>query len=568
VLLLCLAVGQVGCDPPKPIEGNTDTNPPVKVELSVAQAHSTKVKFLNRAVPAGVNFTPGNGQQAGHFSILESLGSGVALFDYDRDGHLDVFAPGGGTYNEEPRAIGLPPALFRNEGAWQFTNVTPTTRLTTPDFYTHGAHIGDYDNDGWPDILLTGYRGLALWRNLGDGTFDDVTDSAGLTERVWSTTAAWGDLDGDGLLDLYVTHYVDWSFQKHPLCFTENRQREVCSPGKFQGLVDAIYRNVGDGTFEDKTKGWGVDEAGMGLSVILADVDLDSHLDVYVANDTTPNLLYRNQGNGKLNEIGIISGTALSDSGTADGSMGIAVGDANRDGRPDLFVANYEAQFFALYQNLGETRFDHVSTRFGITNVGNLYVGFGTAFLDFDADGDEDLFVTNGHVMRQPSQSPEMQSPLVLENLSGAEFVNVSAQAGIYCQATHMGRGLAVGDIDGDGDQDLAVSHMNQPLALLSNETPLAGAWLRLRLIGTQSNRDAVGATVIVTTDRGVLFRQITGGGSYLSSSAPEIFIGLGNETIKTIEIRWPAGETDTIDELPANRSWIVRQNHIILPDP
>ena len=522
-------------------------------------AVTTAAWFVDVAQSAGIRFVPRNGQEAGHCSILESLGVGVALFDYDGDGQLDLFVPGGGEFGPNHDIRGLRPALFRHAGDWHFTEVTGPAGLAEAQFYSHGAVVGDYDGDGFPDLLITGYHGLYLYHNQGDGTFTEVSHQAGLSHDTWSTSAAWGDLDGDGNLDLYLVNYVDWSFDNDPVCGSSRHQRDVCSPTQFNAVPHRFFLGNGDGTFRDASQEVGLVEGGKGLGVVAADVDLDGHLDFYVTNDTTPNLLYHNDGHGHLQEIGLISGTAFSDTATADGSMGVDLGDYNLDGLPDLWVANFEDQTFALYRNEGNCVFQHVSGLTGISRTRGLYVGFGTVFFDFDLDGDEDIFVATGHVMYDPKNSSTRQHPLLFENLAGKQFVNVASQAGPYTQDVHVGRGVAVGDLDDDGRPDLAVSHTNEPIALLRNESKTAGHWLRGRLIGTRSQRDAGGARVRVQTGDRSQIRQVKGGSSFLSSSDPRLMFGLRDaRTVDVLEIAWPSGAKQTLRDVAVDQTVVV----------
>ena len=363
---------------------------------------NTSARFIDVTLQSGVTFTYRNGQEADNAAIVESLGGGVALVDYDGDGDMDLFFPGGGEFGPDQQIHGRPSALFRNDGGWRFTEVTQLAGVSRAPYYSHGIAAGDFDSDGFPDLLVTGYGGLQLFQNQGDGTFQEVSASAGLNDRLWSSSAAWGDFNGDGHLDLYVTHYVNWSFKNHPYCAGPKKgQREVCPPREYQPLPDTLYTSNGDGTFRDVSREVGLrvegEGLGKGLGVLLADVDVDGDLDIYVANDTVPNFLYRNNGQGHFDEVGLMSGTSLSESGTSDGSMGVDLGDFNLDGLPDLWVANYERESFALYRNEGNCNFQHVSQSVGLTDVGGVYVGWGTVFFDFDRDGDEDVFVSNGH---------------------------------------------------------------------------------------------------------------------------------------------------------------------------
>jgi hypothetical protein len=408
-------------------------------------------------------------------------------------------------------------------------------------------------------VLITGYHGLSLYHNLGDGTFSEVAQQAGLVSDTWSTSAAWGDMDRDGNLDLYLVNYVDWSFDKHPFCGPSPKQRDVCSPTEFNAVPHGFFLGCGDGTFRDASREVGLVEGAKGLGVVAADLDLDGDLDYYVTNDTTPNLLYRNDGQGHLEEIGLMSGSALSDNASADGSMGVDAGDFNLDGLPDLWVANFEDQTFALYRNDGNCVFQHVSGLTGISRTRGVYVGFGTVFFDFDLDGDEDLFVTTGHVMYHPKNSSQRQHPLLLENLAGKQFVNVASQAGPYLQSPHVGRGVALGDVDDDGRPDLAVSHTNEPISLLQNQTETTGHWLRLRLIGTRNHRDAIGARVLVRTGEIRQTRQVKGGGSYCSTSDLRLMFGLaGASRVDVLEVLWPSGARQTLRNLRADQTLVL----------
>lgn len=541
-----------GCDSTTPdpaLDADSGTGKSVAQDVtSVTEKVSTVIEFVEQSRANGIDFTYRNGEEAGHFSIVESLGGGLGLFDFNSDGLLDLIAPGGGKFEAGPKIVGLPPALFQNDGNWKFHEVSNEANVARAAFYSHGVAVGDHDNDGFPDFVITGYGGLVFYRNLGDGTFEELTQVAGLTDSLWSSSAAWGDIDGDGLLDLYVAHYANWSWQNHPFCpGPRENLREVCAPRNFDPLPDILYLNNGDGTFRDGSRAAGLSLEGKGLGVVLADVDLDGKLDIYVANDTVPNLLYKNLGDGKLSEVGMRSGASGSATGTADGSMGADLGDFNLDGLPDIWVVNFAPEAFALYRNEGNFLFTHVSQSYGVTAMGGLYVGWGTVFSDFDRDGDEDIFVSNGHVIRYPLDAPLLQKPLVLENDRGKRFANVAPAAGKYADTPHMGRGAALGDIDNDGDLDLAVNHTNEPVALLSNESQTQNGWVSLRLIGTRSSRDPVGAIVRVETSKGAQVRQLKGGTSYASSSDPRLFFGLGKSEIREITIRWPSGQTQTL---------------------
>ena len=547
----------------RPLPGGPPSKP---VGSGPGSTGTAIVQFVEKTEEAGIRFTPANGEEANQRTILETLGVGIALFDYDGDGDSDLFCPGGGTFSKQETIEGRAPVLYRNEGAWRFTDLTELAGLKDQTLYSHGAIVGDCDNDGFPDVLVTGYGGLRLYQNQGDGTFRERSHEAGLTLQSWSTSAGWGDFDLDGVLDLYVVNYVDWSFANNPYCGGHGAgQRDVCSPTRFNALPDVLYFGNGDGTFRDESSR--LSQTGKGLGVLVADLDVDGDLDIYVANDTTPNLLFQNDGRGNLTEIGLVSGAALSDTGRADGSMGLDLGDFDLDGLPDLWVANFEDQSFALYRNEGDCIFQHVSGLTGISQVGAVYVGFGTVFLDFDGDGDEDLFVTTGHVMHAARNATFRQTPLLYENRDAKRFANIASQAGKYMSTPHMGRGVAAGDVDGDGDLDLAISHTNEPISVLANESLSHPHWFAVHLIGLRSTREAIGARVDIWTDRGRQTRQVKGGSSYLSSSDRRLHFGLGDAAhVRRVEIHWPSGATQQLGEMPANQLLVVQEPNASAP--
>jgi hypothetical protein len=520
------------------------------------------MRFAAHTSDRGLDFAYQNDEQAGHFAIVESLGGGVALADFDGDGRLDLFAPGGGRYSGETELTGVPPVLYRARGDDSFTDVTQVAYAGAAPYYSHGAAAADYDNDGFTDVLVTGYGGLVLLHNTGDGTFVERAAAAQLSDRLWSSSAAWFDLNLDGTLDVYVAHYVNWSFMNNPPCDGPSPGlKEVCPPRRFEPLPDVLYTGNGEGTFTDGTAAAGLRVDGKGLGVVAADVDRDGDQDIYVGNDTVPNFLYRNRGDGTLEDLSLLSGTSLSDEGTPDGSMGVDVGDFDLDGQPDIWVANYERESFALYRNLGDCFFRHVSRPTGIMAAAGLYVGWGTVFSDFDHDGDEDIFASNGHVIRHPTNAPLHQKPLLFQNDAGRRFVNVAGAAGPYLTEAHVGRGVAAGDIDNDGDTDLALSPTNEPLALLEN-TSAGGHWLQLRLIGRHANRDALGAVVTLTPLSGPQqIRQIKGGGSYASTSDRRLNFGLGSRADPVrLTIDWPGGAEQQLADVGVDQELVVTE--------
>lgn len=568
--VLLLATAFLGCTPdaptatPKQAAGPKNAESTKVSERKSIEAVPSIAAFSDTAARAGINFTYHNGEESGHFAILESLGGGVGMIDYDNDGDVDLFVPGGGRYESEKKTVGLSPGLFRNHGGWQFSSESDAAGVTTAPWYSHGAAITDFDNDGFSDVLVTGYGGLLFFQNQGDGTFAEIAHEAGLSDALWSSSAACGDLDGDGNPEIYVAHYVDWAPDNNPFCpGPKPGLREVCPPRRFEPLPDTIYHNNGDSTFSDFTAKFQLRTDGKGLGVVMADVDLDGHTDVYVANDTVPNFLYRNNGDGTLEDASTKSGTSLSDSGTPEGSMGVDVGDYNLDGRPDIWVSNFERESIALYRSDGNFIFQHVSRSTGITAVGGLAVGWGTVFLDFDRDGDEDVFVSNGHVIRYPTNAPLRQTPLLFQNDPGPRFHNVAPGAGEYLQTPHMGRGVACGDLDNDGDQDLVVSCNNEPLVVLANNSGTNHS-LVIRLIGIRSNRDAVGAYVKVRVAPGQpeILRLVKAGGSYASSSDPRLFFGTGSsDFVSDVEIHWPSGVIQHLNGVSTQQTLVLRES-------
>lgn len=522
--------------------------------METATPATSNIKFVDITDSLGIEFAYQNDQQAETYAILESIGGGVAVWDYDLNGFADLLFPGGGSFTEGKQLAGLPSVLFSQVAAGQYVNQSLNSGIASSPYYSHGCSVADYDNDGFPDLVVTGYGGILCWHNQGDGTFEEVAQPSGLIDPSWSTSAGWGDLNGDGALDLYLAHYVDWSFENDPVCGDPSGTRDVCPPRQFTGLDDRVFFSNGDGTFRDASQEAGLVEKGKGLGVILGDVDGDLDLDIYVANDTTNNVLYLNDGKGNLQEAGLARGVAVDDQAVPNGSMGVDLGDFNADGLPDLWVANYESEAFALYKNIGKGQFLYASRETGVSAIGNLFVGFGTQFGDFDSDGDEDIIVTNGHVIHTPRHTTVKQLPLLLENQAG-QFQRLTFDKTNYLGQRHYGRGVVTDDLDNDGDLDLVFANCNERAAVLENQTQPQSQSLQIRLVGTESNRDGVGARLTFHTSNGDFSRFVTGGGSYLSQGSYVVHCGLPpGEEIQGITIHWPSGKTETETKLLLNQ--------------
>lgn len=571
----------------------TSVDPSAAVETATPVANNGPPLFEDITNSCGLSFTYRNGEEANHLSILESLGGGVGLIDFDGDGLLDVFLPGGGGYGPNKEIVGLPCKLFKNLGNGKFQDVTEKAGLTSlaggqPWFYSHGVAVGDYDRDGWPDLLVTGWRRVALFHNVPVDANDpskgrrfvDATAEAGLDSGItWATSAAFGDLDGDGYPDLYICQYVDWSFANHPPCNYNSTISDVCPPKVFNGLTHKVYRNDGKGKFVDVSAEAGLvpggKEASKGLGVVMVAIDGAGKPDIYVANDTTPKFLYRNMstpGAIKLKEVGLRSGAAFDEQGKPNGSMGMDAGDYDGSGRPSLFVTNYEQEQHGLYHNSkragdpntkqpADPFFEHQTIRSGIAEMGQKNVGWGTAFIDVDLDGWEDLFLVNGHAIRFPQGSTitRKQPPVLFHNIHG-RFKNISDRIGAYGKENHLARGVGFGDLDNDGRTDLVISHINDPVAILRGIGGAGCHWIGVTLLG-KDRADIVGARAELPVAGRTLTRFAKSGGSYLSSGDRRLIFGLGEATTTgPLTVTWPDGSKQQVEGLAIDRYNEVRQ--------
>ena len=481
-----------------------------------------------------------NGQEAGEHAIIESLGGGVGITDIDGDGWLDIVLPRGGSLRDRS-VTGFGTGLLRNRHG-RFTNTSAQAGLMVPSRFNHGVAETDLDHDGFRDLLITGYGGVQLFRNLGDGTFADVTKQSGLEDPFWSSSAAWGDFNGDQCPDVYVAHYVNWSFENNPACFAADRKtRDICPPRQFEGLDDAIFLSDGAGGFLNQSQPFGLPKGGKGLAVLAADIDQDHDIDIYVSNDTVANFLLLNDAGHGFTDVSQASGTSVSDRGTPDGSMSIDLGDYNGDGLGDLWVSNYERETFAIYRNQTGSFFRHVSDVTGISAVAGKFVGWGAAFCDVDLDGDEDVLTANGHVQYFPGHAPYLQRMLLFENQNGTHFIDVGGNSPDLT-VPRNGRGLSTGDLDRDGRPDMVVSQLNLPAVVFSNTSRSEDSFLNIEVIGTRSARHPVGAVVFASTALRKQWRSMKGGGSYASSFAPEAHFGIPAGQPPAVDVRWPDG--------------------------
>jgi hypothetical protein len=555
---------------PRPLR-QSDATPPDS-EAAVATPVPERPWFDNVTKAAGINFQHYDSATPMHY-IQETMGSGLAWIDYNGDGWPDLFCVQDGPVRPDgtPNPT-LTNRLYRNNGDGTFTDVTEEAGLVHTG-YGMGCAVGDYDNDGYDDLVVTYMGGVVLYHNEPDGKggrhFVDVTEKSGIRDPHWATSCGWGDIDGDGKLDLYVCNYVVIDIDHYPFCGDEKTQiHGSCPPTIFTNVPHKLFRNNGNGTFSDVSEASGIGSVSPapGLAVILADLDDDGKLDIYAANDLKPAYLFHNQGGGRFEEKGLLSGCALGPMGILIAGMGVDAGDLDGSGRLSLFVTNFQHKPNVLFRNKGNLQFQEWSNPSGLGAPSLNRLGFGTVFIDADLDGTLDIAVANGHISRVSnaiSDEPFQQEAQFFRGLGKARFEDASNQVGPYFREKRVGRGLAWADYDNDGKPDLAFSHNGGPIALLHNATLTQHHWITLELVGDgkKSNRNAIGARVELEAGGQKQTRYIHGGGSYLSASERRLLFGLGKaERVDKITIRWPDGARQEIGPVAVDHWYRLAQ--------
>jgi enediyne biosynthesis protein E4 len=526
---------------------------------TVSLRAQSNVTFENVAQAIGVSFTHVNGASADKY-LVETMGSGAAFLDYDNDGWIDLFVVDGGSIASQKPEAKAAHRLFHNEGKGIFKDVTAASGIVHRE-YGMGACAGDVDGDGRIDLYITNYGANTLYRNAGNGAFTDITRTARVGLDGWSTSCAFLDIDRDGDLDLFITNYLDAPPSRNPFCGDPRRRiRVYCHPLNYTGLASVLYRNDGKGIFTDITAEAGISKSiGNGLGVAVGDYDDDGLPDVFVANDAVPNFLFHNDGKGRFSEVALAAGVSVGRDGKPRAGMGTEFADYNGDGRLDLVVTNHEFETHSLFRNDGKGSFSDASVEAGIASPTLPFVGFGVAFFDADNNGTLDLSIVNGHVIDNTAVfrpgSSHAQRRLLFQNTNGRRFAEVSKQAGPGFSVQTVGRTLIESDIDNDGDVDLVITNNGGPLEVLRNNVGRDGHAIEMRLVGVRSNRNGIGARVTVTAQGRAQMREVKSGSSYLGQNDLRVHFGLADATrIEKIDIRWPTGDVETIRDLAADQ--------------
>ena len=529
------------------------------------------LRFTDQTQQAGIHFKHTNGASEEKY-LPETMGSGGLFFDYNNDGHLDIYLVNSGALSRVSEPHRYPNdmnVLYRNKGDGTFVDATVEAGLQQNHGYGMGCLAADYDNDGDTDLYLTNFGRNQLYRNNGNGTFTDVTSHAGVGDGNWSVSASFGDFDLDGYLDLYVANYLDYQLETAHACFLEG-VHIYCGPHEYPGARDTLYRNNGDGTFRDVTTRAGVHNTGKGLGVLFTDYNNDGYPDIFVANDAVPDFLYQNNKNGTFTDSATTAGVAYNSEGRATASMGIASGDYDNDGIQDLFVTNFSLEINSLFRNDNDGFYTMTTFEAGLADPSFSKLGFGTQFIDADNNGTLELFVANGHVWDNVSEiTPVLsyrQQCQIFGNIGTGQFTDLSETAGRFFKRSVVARGVAVGDYNNDGAADILVTCCGESPILLRNDSTVHN-YVKIRLVGTESNRDGIGAKVWVQTDETTLFREVTCGGSYASGSERMLLFGIGvQKTIQSIEVKWQSGHTQTLDF--SNSENPINQNIYITEEP
>jgi hypothetical protein len=521
----------------------------------------TKPVFTDVTQDAGITWRHFSGESPDRF-LIETMGGGVAFLDFDNDGMQDIFFVNGGETPHGKSPVPLRNALYRNLGNGKFEEVAAQAGVDHLNFYGMGVAVGDYDNDGHPDLFVTGFPSSALFHNNGNGTFTEITDKAGLKNAGrWAASAAWFDYDRDGYLDLVVTNYVRFSFNESKKCEV-NGMRSYCEQLAYQGMPLTLYHNNHDGTFSDVSARSGFEKlVGRALGVVAIDVNDDGWTDLFIARDASPNLLLVNKHDGTFEDIAVDAEVAYDEHGVAKAGMGVDAADANGDGFPDFVVTNFNDQYHSLLLASKSAPYEDRTVASHLAALTKSYVGWGVKFLDFDNDGNLDLIFMNGHINQAIEATRAdvsyQQPPLLLRNMSDGTFQNMRASAGQAFKAAYLGRGLATADFDNDGNIDVAFTRLNGTPVLLRNDLGQQNSWIGFDLQGTVSNRDAIGAKITVTCGKRRLVRWITGGSSYLSAHDRRVVVGLGSNAagkMVSAEIVWPRGRVQRLSSLESGR--------------
>jgi enediyne biosynthesis protein E4 len=529
-----------------------------------------KTIFTDITQEAGITWHHFSGESPDRF-LIETMGGGVAFLDFDNDGLQDILFVNGGETPHGKSPVPVRNALYRNLGNGKFEEVAARAGVDRLDFYGMGVAVGDFDNDGHPDLFITGFPSSALFHNNGNGTFTEVTDRAGVKNPgKWAASAAWFDYDRDGYLDLVVTNYVRFSFDDPKKCEV-NGMSSYCEQLAYQGLPLTLYHNNRDGTFTDVSAQSGLGKlVGRGLGVVAIDVNDDGWPDLFIARDASPNLLLINKHNGTFEDVAVDAEVAYNEYGVAKAGMGVDAGDSNGDGLPDFVVTNFNDQYYSLLVRSKAAQYEDRTVPSHLAALTKSYVGWGVKFLDFDNDGNLDLMFINGHINQAIETTrgdvSYKQPPLLLRNMSTGIFQSTVDRAGPAFNSAYLGRGLAAGDFDNDGDLDVAFTRLDGTPVLLRNNVGQQNSWIGFELLGTSSNRDAIGAKITVTSSSRRLVRWVTGGSSYLSAHDKRVTVGLGPKSAGkpvNVEIQWPKGKVQRLSNLG-----VGRYHRILEPDP